>query len=404
MTLLNMLRKVLEERIDRLMDTVERAPSWAQTIWAFTFMGSLAVIGGYVWYMTFGRVVLTGVLLFAAALAFGHWRWGFVACVAVAGTVWIFRAEYPAAAAMVTVASLLMAGTFTLPPRRVPSSLNKGRPARTTESTIVPPRLLYKYRSLVGKNRAFVELIFDSHQLYFAEPAELNDPAESHFDVSLDAEPADLFAHFVDYFQNHRGNPQEDAETLARRTIEIGQPSPEILSDMKNVAVESVRRKALILSLSSRGDDPLMWERYADQHRGICLVFDSTIVQPTIFSLALPVVYEATVPTFYPYRAWTRMQQEDRMESYAAVKPIAFTKRPEWRHEEEWRVVIFDPPKLRKFAAPSLVRVILGAEIDRADEETVRQWVDHHEPVVGIYRAEFDSDAAAVAVYPERGA
>ena len=246
-------------------------------------------------------------------------------------------------------------------------------------------------------------MIFDSHQLYFAEPAELNDPAESRFEVSLDAQPADLFAHFVDYFQNHRCNPRGDAETLAQRTIELGPPSPEILEDMKNVAVESVRGRALILSLSSRGDDPLMWERYADQHGGICLVFDSMIVQPTIFSLALPVVYEATIPTFYPYQAWTRMQQQDRMESYEAVKPIAFTKGPEWRHEEEWRVVMFDPSKLREFAAPSLVGVILGAEIDRADEQMVSQWADDHEPVIRIYRAEFDSDSGAVAVYPEQG-
>ena len=253
----------------------------------------------------------------------------------------------------------------------------------------------------MGKNRDFVESIFGSHQLYFAEPAELNDPAESRFEVALDAQPADLFAHFVDYFEHHRGNRHEDAKTLARETMELGPPSTEILEDMKNVAVESVRGKALILSLSSRGDDPLMWERYADQHRGICLVFDSTIGQPAILSLALPVAYEATIPTFYPYRAWTRMQQQNRMESYEAIKPIAFTKGPEWSHEEEWRVVMFDLPKLREFAAPSLVGVILGAKIDRADEQRLSRWANDHEPTVRVYRAELDSNSGAVVLYSE---
>ena len=92
------------------------------------------------------------------------------------------------------------------------------------------------------------------------------------------------------------------------------------------------------------------------------------------------------------------------MESYEAVKPIAFAKGPEWRHEEEWRVVMFDQPKLREFAGASLVGVILGAEIDRADEQMVSRWADDHEPVVRIYRTEFDCDSGAVALYPEPGA
>ncbi len=266
---------------------------------------------------------------------------------------------------------------------------------------ITPPRLLYKYRSLAGKAAEFVKSIFDSNEFYFAEPAELNDPAEARFQVSLDADPKDLFAHFVDFFQHHKGNRREDAEILAAKTIELGQPSPDILEDIKKVAVESVRARAYILSLSSRGDDRMMWEAYADLHRGVCLEFDSTIGHPSILSLALPVVYQADLPTFYPYRAWARMQLQNRMESYEAVKPMAFTKDEEWSHEQEWRVVMFEPSKLRSFPPASLVGVILGARIAPEDEQLVREWIVDRVTPLRIYRAEFCPDPSRVEVRPE---
>jgi len=90
-----------------------------------------------------------------------------------------------------------------------------------------------------------------------------------------------------------------------------------------------------------------MWAFYADNHRGLCLCFNT---EHEFFQSAKPVLY-----THSP------VDVEHLVDSQAEVDHMAYCKSLAWQFQKEWRIVFpGEEPKKVQFPRESLAAVILG--------------------------------------------
>ena len=138
-----------------------------------------------------------------------------------------------------------------------------------------------------------------------------------------------------------------------------------------------------IYCLSPHPENILMWSHYADNHRGICLAFDTDI---QLFGSALEVQYVQDCPCVNP-----------NMLTPDAVIAAILTKSDVWRYENEFRIlgipdadghpIQLDGNYLN--IGTALSGVILGCE---ADSTTILKFLKGHAPHLSVYRAAREDD------------
>jgi hypothetical protein len=113
------------------------------------------------------------------------------------------------------------------------------------------------------------------------------------------------------------------------------------------------RRETRVLSLSAEPGNELMWSFYGDNHRGICLCFDS---QHAFFKSARGVQYvddpnKIAEPT----------------DDIPVNDPLLYTKAESWAWQNEWRIVLQgEVPKAVTFPREALKAVVLGEWFQQA--------------------------------------
>ncbi len=202
-----------------------------------------------------------------------------------------------------------------------------------------PPTKLYKYRKFDVRTLSMVT----DHGLYFSDPRKFNDPLDCNMsikpDISLkkladllkvlmgkDREAAWNYA--IDsavHMSGEHGNWKTD--TKVRRYL-----ARLILADIQSELQKEFDAKGVI-SFSDNWRSVLMWSHYADEHRGICIEFDTTEV---VHQNLAPIKYdgERSVKASDLY-AW-------KVEGDAAAGKRVFDmhfygKAPGWSYEGEWR-------------------------------------------------------------------
>jgi len=115
-----------------------------------------------------------------------------------------------------------------------------------------------------------------------------------------------------------------------------------------------------ILSLTTRPNNPVMWASYANDHKGMCLGFDTS---NDMFHSARPIIYLLKVRKYVP--------------GAHALNAEAFvlTKTREWNYEDEWRVIAAAARRLYSFKAEKLECVIFGTQTSDIDRAKVGNWI-----------------------------
>ncbi len=122
---------------------------------------------------------------------------------------------------------------------------------------------------------------------------------------------------------------------------------PEDRKIITAAALRRRRRHTRVLCLAGTWHIDLMWSFYADEHRGICLVFDAN---HDFFKAARPVLY-----THSPVDVQHFSDSGEEGDRLAFCKPLA------WQFQKEWRIVWpGDKPSEVSFPRESLKAVILG--------------------------------------------
>ena len=159
------------------------------------------------------------------------------------------------------------------------------------------PKHLYKYRAFNVNTLRLLDLA----EVYYADPRGFNDPLDCDPSIQVDTDIASLekllYRMLVKIqgkdsalreMNNHRymcteyGDYKTDAKTAAYYTRRLA-------ADVDGLLKAELGKRG-VLSLAAKWDCPLMWSHYADEHRGLCIEYDTT---DTVFNGLSPVSYSS---------------------------------------------------------------------------------------------------------------
>ena len=217
--------------------------------------------------------------------------------------------------------------------------------------------------------------------MYFASPADFEDPFDCHVAVEFSSGPGD-YQKYADAFQRLYGpNPALSSDSLA--------------SDLQlREAITAYARKASarlgVYSLCEWPDSFAMWTRYADSHRGLCLRFETS----ADFGVPFNVTYtdEPVLLNFPPDHTTPRRGLG-----------LMLTKTTRWAEEEEWRIIDLKGPGPHPFMPGLLSGVIFGAHMPEAQRALVRQWLLAGPCRPELFEAQLDPVSGAVHIVNSAG-
>jgi len=227
------------------------------------------------------------------------------------------------------------------------------------------PKHLYKYRAFNVNTLRQLDLA----EVYYADPTGFNDPLDCDPTIQVDTDLSSLerlLYRMLEKIQgkevalqemgNHRymsteyGDYKTDPETAAYYTRR--------LAARVDALLKAELGKRGVLSLAAKWDCPLMWSHYGDEHRGLCIEYDTS---DTAFKDIRPVSYSA------PRAVRVSELIEWKIRGSAAaresiVQTFFFSKAPQWRYEREWRDLAVSAGAV---SAPAYVdAVIFGLRCD----------------------------------------
>ncbi|MBT4994346.1 MAG: DUF2971 domain-containing protein [Candidatus Marinimicrobia bacterium] len=247
---------------------------------------------------------------------------------------------------------------------------------------------LYKYR-VVNKH---LEDMLKNQRIYLPSPIKFNDPFDCYPRVKYYRDPDKQY----EYFLTELGveYPNESMIKLAPIAKSMVKNSTWDGRDLRSIIRKMLTRYG-VFSLSELNDNLLMWSHYADSHRGVCLIFD-TSDDTNIFGQAIKVQYQHE----YPVINIMDLNNHNNTINMISVKSI------DWGYEKEWRIIrgisvggdgYFDiEPK-------SLTGIILGSHITEKDEKRVMGWTSKYPTSLNVFTSKIDSRQYKVNIVPNEG-
>lgn len=234
---------------------------------------------------------------------------------------------------------------------------------RNRAMSTAQPNRVYRYQAISA--RTIESLCRDA--LYFAHPAEFNDPLDCKPTVIADSGRDALRAILVELIKRRiaaetlaalsKARLQgKKAEAHANRSGEQGaqreltniaynatdpeyegsEENAECLLLRSEIEREVIRRYDRgVCCFSAVIDNPLLWSHYADQHRGVCIGYSlARVPKPKLHK----VVYggNRAVATSLIARA---LLENDHEAHNLLDRDVLLRKAPPWRYEREWRLL-----------------------------------------------------------------
>ncbi|MDR5819304.1 DUF2971 domain-containing protein [Caballeronia sp. LZ043] len=205
------------------------------------------------------------------------------------------------------------------------------------------PTKLYKYRAF---NTTTLRM-FSQAEVFFAKPATFNDPFDCNPEVHVDVEWREVERLWktvmlrsmardraAQALQSYRYNSTENGGTHDDDEDGTATYLNYLVRDI-NAYLKERFNDFGVLSLASNWDNPLMWSHYADEHRGICIEYETDDHRCKDLR---PVNYRSS-----RFIHISDLHQWLLKRSAAAERKIFeqyfFAKAPQWRYEREWRAV-----------------------------------------------------------------
>jgi hypothetical protein len=265
---------------------------------------------------------------------------------------------------------------------------------------------LYKY---LAPDRVDV---LENQRIRFTPPGTFNDPFELRPSVNIETNPAVWSGLFLESNrQEYDALPAETRNSLSFekwRSTQFPHRSKDVeraVTEMRNLQgqiyaayYERVNEKYVILSLSARKDNLLMWAHYASSHTGFVIEFDEHneffggFADPGEHVGELkPVRYLKTRPTY------TVPPPHSTYDTY-------YVKSTQWAHEQEWRLITVPERAtltvrkgqelLHLFAFPmnAITAVLFGCRMQPEHEGRIMLALQKARAShVAVYKAEIDT-------------
>lgn len=222
---------------------------------------------------------------------------------------------------------------------------------------------LYKYRSLASlEQRNWFRRSIQEETIYFANPAEINDPYDCYPKVTISSEDS-----LRDYLTNIA---REDAEPK-ELNAEVIDNLIEKYNDQKylhEIVVKGFKYKSKtsIFCLSKTPTNTNQWTFYADEHNGVCLEY---LVKNTLN------IHKINYQNHRVEVEFPRLMTDDE---YAIKKQIEIytTKSLDWKIEDEVRLLSYGPAESTPLTDEiTLSGIIFGLNTDINTEKLVYKWL-----------------------------
>lgn len=195
------------------------------------------------------------------------------------------------------------------------------------------PAHLYKYVGTAGHHFAILENL----EIRFSQPSVLNDPQDCQPQVVAPKDPQVTVDRIIQRYVAKQPGRRSKAEIADERSRLLRSYTTGINKHIQESAV--ILRRTLdivgVLSLADTPDSLDMWTRYADDHQGFAIEFDTRFA-PLIqrpgeggwHGLPAPVTYQPNRPEVYCDSVDLQLPDE-----------LVLIKTTPWSYEREWRVV-----------------------------------------------------------------
>jgi hypothetical protein len=256
---------------------------------------------------------------------------------------------------------------------------------------------LYKFRPYSDEERrARAHALLEGH-LWFSPLREFNDPFEGR-------------PRFVPAFSNPEEQKQAYIKDVKRIAMERGLPGSErfaLVERARNRPADTymtlglpeglrhlLANECFVFSLSATRAHPLQWSHYANEHRGICIHFDS---EKWPISGAMRAEYAREYPAISIPRSG------DEHETFVLS---ALTKAEYWIHEDEYRIVsvretnptwdlglTWDPEARVAICDPKIVTgLTFGARMPPDAKAGLLKWCKANRPDISVAEAVLGED------------
>lgn len=233
-------------------------------------------------------------------------------------------------------------------------------------------RTLYHYQPFKDAHIGYLEQTLRVRTVHLSRPSSFNDPWDSRpwFDSAILEDTQERERH-LDWLLNMAGVPADapSAEEMRANPVLLRA----VIEQVRDGHVRAIDDQYRLYCLTPDALHQLMWAHYADNHRGVCLEFDTGA---DLLIGAYRVYYRDRFPVQRVY--------ED--EENASLVPI-FTKSDVWAYEREYRLVAEE----RRIARPhmpntvnsdlqlprrgTLMGLVLGCQCD--EDHVLDLWARH---------------------------
>lgn len=188
------------------------------------------------------------------------------------------------------------------------------------------PKVLYKYRTW---NNDYHKKVLNENALYMASPRDFDDIKDCRVPEKFPPQE-ELRNYFTtkDKLENPNRSRRDRRELVRKLVKESPLSSPSRLALKLKQLNEEFNDCFGVLSMTANPSNDEMWEKYADNHQGICVGVDSKTLFECVNGGGGEVQYTDKLPTIDFFR-------DNWVEKY--IKNVYF-KESKWSFEEEYRL------------------------------------------------------------------
>jgi len=204
---------------------------------------------------------------------------------------------------------------------------------------------LYKYCSFCVKTLRNLT----AAEVFYARPKTFNDPLDCDPTIDVDVSRENLETLYYRLLLRHK-NKSESAGKVSYLRFMSGEYGDfrtdkgaegylvRMLAGRIKNELDDEFDQSGVLSLSATWSSGLMWSHYADEHRGLCIEYDTTDQDHPRLA---PVNYRA--PRAVKTSDLIRWKvSDDEAAKTRVIQTYFYAKSSEWRYEKEWRDVSDD--------------------------------------------------------------
>jgi len=209
---------------------------------------------------------------------------------------------------------------------------------------MITPTNLFKFRKF---DKGSIELLVN-RELWFAKPSSLNDPFEGE----------SSFSEVLEAVWKHYPFPEDERKTYTS-------------------IIEKQLQNTGICSFSKTRKNQLMWAHYADEHKGICIGFNESLIRPNGSNIyPIDVAYQADYPfegIIERFKYFEQFPGANNRESIAGeiLHSVLGTKYSNWKYEKERRLV-FHKSQAISFPEKAVNSIAFGLRMNERDKLTLK--------------------------------